>query len=120
MEPVICDDGYSHVEADTHDALGGRGDVYGYPHALRQGNGVDDSCLVFRSPASPLLALSAFILYGNGNMDEYLRYDLDGLSLSEFSRYDVNRVGNPKDMPTTWSQDVMGTGQSSCRAIMVY
>ena len=81
---------------------------------------MDDSCLIFRSPPRPLLAISAIILYGDGLMDEYLRYDIDCLSFSELSRYVVNRMWASKDMPTDGNQDVISACQPTYRAVMAY
>jgi hypothetical protein len=76
--------------------------------------------MVFCSQTNPFLAVSTFILYDDGIMDESFRDNTDSLSFFEFNRYDADWSGSSKDMPTVGTKNVIDTDWHSGRAIMVY
>jgi hypothetical protein len=76
--------------------------------------------MVFCSQTNPFLAVSTFILYDDGIMDESFRDNTDSLSFFEFNHYYDNRNGNSKDMQTVRAKDFFDTDWIAHHVAMVY
>jgi hypothetical protein len=76
--------------------------------------------MVFCCQTRTFPAVSPFVLYDNGFMDECLWNDIDRLSLYELNNDATHRMGNAKDMQAVGNSFVHETDMFVCHAIMVY